>query len=96
MGKTPPNHSLDAHPRGRSSLGSFSDPSAGTLPAHSPWKNFFPAELRDSGTKLASHLRLDSASFLPQTQHQRRQLAGHAQAQQRRVASCCTRRSYTP
>src|ERR1039458_3422407 len=26
-------------------------------------------------------------SFLPQTQHQRRQLAGHAQAQQRRVAS---------
>ena len=48
MGKAPPNLFLDAHPRGRSSAGNFPDPSAGTLAARSPWKNFFPAELRDS------------------------------------------------
>ena len=48
MGKTPPNRFLDAHPRGRGSLRNFSDPSAGTLAAHSLRENFFPAELGDS------------------------------------------------
>ena len=88
MGKTSPNRFLDAHPRGRSSLGNFSDPSAGTLPAHSPWKNFFPAELaRFPALSLLHTFGSIAPSFLPQTQHQRRQLAGHGQAQHGRIDS---------
>ena len=70
-GKTSPIPFLDAHPRGRSSARNFSDPSAGTLPAHPPRKKFLPGRAaRFPALSLLHTLGSIAPSFLPETQKQ--------------------------